>query len=103
MKPIEVEKTALKEDLDKKLGPSEAIEELNSWREKITSRIRAAQGLEEQEQIEKEAIEGIKLILKNTEKCNLFPKGWEKQNWDNLSLTIAILYYANNTSVFGLV
>jgi len=103
MTSLEVENIASKEDLDKKLSLSEAVEELNSWREKITSRIRTAQSQEEEEQIEKEAIEGIRVILKNTERCNLFPEGWERKSWESLSMTIARLYLANETAVFYLV
>lgn len=90
------------EDSDKKLSPTEALERINSWRITTNSKIARASSVLEVEDLEKEAKNGIKDILFRTEKCNLLPEGWEKQNWEALSMTIAKSHLENETEPFYL-
>lgn len=103
MRPKEIKNTILEEGLDKKLTPTEALERINSLRIETANKIRAAQNPIEEEEIGKEAIDAIEAILISTEPCEILPKGWREQSWENLSMTISRLHLANETAIFYLV
>lgn len=103
MQPKEIKDNILEEDLDKKLTPTEALDRINSLRIETTNKMKTAQNPIEEEEIAKEVVYAIEAILISTEPCEILPKGWQEQSWENLSMTIALLHLANETAVFYLV
>lgn len=89
-------------DSDKLFSPTEALEKINNWTIVTDSKIAEASSALEIEDLENEAINGIRDILARTEQCNLLPEGWEKQSWEALSMTVAKRHLENETDPFYL-